>query len=124
MKTFYIVHEKDGQVCVFGEWEDTPQNRKRLESWSALGYKESDSKYVMGYDGKYYKEDEVPEVPVEIQKKEIENKRQLRMTTEADPLRFDYEEALARGDENAEELKQIWLAKKDEIRRDLPYVEE
>lgn len=46
------------------------------------------------------------------------------MFNEADQLKYDYEEAVARGEKNTEELKQIWLAKKDEIRADLPYIEE
>lgn len=55
--------------------------------------------------------------------KEISAQRQYRFQTEADPIKYDYDEALARGQSNAEELKQKWLAKKDEIRADLPYVE-
>ena len=37
---------------------------------------------------------------------------------------MDYDEALARGQDNAEELKLTWLASKDSIRADLPYIVE
>ena len=43
---------------------------------------------------------------------------------ESDPLRLDYDEALAREQDNAEELKTRWLASKDKIREELPYIEE
>lgn len=46
------------------------------------------------------------------------------MIEEADPLKYDYEEALAKGNKNAEALKKLWLAKKDEIRKKLPYLTE
>lgn len=52
---------------------------------------------------------------------EIRQMRELRFEKEADPIRYAYDEALARGEETAETLKQEWLAKKDEIRADLPY---
>lgn len=53
----------------------------------------------------------------------IRQQRQVRFTSEADPIRYDYEEALALGTSNAEELKQTWLAKKAQIREELPYIE-
>jgi len=55
---------------------------------------------------------------------DIRAMRQARFTNEADPIRYSYDEALARGEETADELKQEWLAKKDEIRAELPYPEE
>lgn len=55
---------------------------------------------------------------------QIRLQRQSRYITEADPLRLDWNESSARGEEQAEEKKQLWLAKKDEIRNDLPYIEE
>lgn len=39
----------------------------------------------------------------------------------SDRLKADYDEALARGDSSAEELKQKWLSSKDKIRADNPY---
>lgn len=54
---------------------------------------------------------------------EIRQQRQYRFYLESDPIKYDYEEALARGDSNAEELKAQWLAQKDKIREELPYLE-
>ena len=77
----------------------------------------------MAYDGSFWEIGYVPEKPSPT-KDEIRILRQTRYVSEADPIRYDYDEALARGEETAEELKQEWLAKKDEIRAELPYPEE
>ena len=63
------------------------------------------------------------EVPIDYQNEQIRLQRQARYIEEADPLRLDWDESAARNEPNAEEKKQIWLAKKDEIRQDLPYIE-
>ena len=73
------------------------------------------------YDGEYVLKNEVP---VEYLNEQIRQQRQARFEQEADPLRLDWDEASARGEEQAEEKKQIWLAKKDQIREELPYIEE
>ena len=71
------------------------------------------------YNGEYIlKED----YPVEVRNEEIRAQRQARYVVESDPLRLDYDEALARGQDNAEELKQQWLHSKDVIREELPYI--
>lgn len=64
------------------------------------------------------------DVPVDYQNEQIRQQRQVRYVAESDPLRLDYDEALARGSEEAEQLKQDWLASKDKIREELPYKEE
>ena len=64
------------------------------------------------------------DVPVEYQNEQIRQQRQARYEAESDPLRLDYDEALARGEDTAEQLKQEWLASKDRIREELPYIEE
>ena len=64
------------------------------------------------------------DVPVEYQNEQIRQQRQARYVTESDPLRLDYDEALAREQDNAEELKAQWLASKHKIREELPYIEE
>ena len=64
------------------------------------------------------------EVHVEYQNEQIRQQRQARYESESDPLRLDYDEALAREQDNAEQLKQDWLASKDKIREELPYIEE
>lgn len=53
---------------------------------------------------------------------EIRQQRQYRFFLESDPIKYDYEEALARGEPSAEELKVQWLAQKDKIREELPYL--
>lgn len=53
---------------------------------------------------------------------EIRQQRQFRFFLESDPIKYDYEEALARGEPSAEELKVQWLAQKDKIREELPYL--
>lgn len=58
------------------------------------------------------------------QNEQIRQERQMRYESESDPIRLDYDEALARGEDTAEQLKQDWLASKDKIREELPYVEE
>ena len=65
----------------------------------------------------------IPEPTVEEKNEQIRMQRQARFTQESDPLKLDYDEAVARNEETAEEKKQVWLAKKDQIRDELPYVE-
>lgn len=63
------------------------------------------------------------EVPIDYQNEQIRQQRQARYEVESDPLRLDYDEALARGEDTAEQLKQNWLASKDRIREELPYID-
>lgn len=60
---------------------------------------------------------------VQGKNEQIRQQRQSRFRIEADPLKLDYDEAVARN-ENAEEARIAWLAKKDLIRSELPYIEE
>ena len=62
------------------------------------------------------------EPTIEEQNEQIRQQRQARYEEESDPIRLDYDEALARGEETAETLKQEWLASKDKIREELPYI--
>lgn len=64
------------------------------------------------------------DVPIKYQNEQIRAERQARYVAESDPIRLDYDEALARGEDTAEQLKQEWLASKDKIREELPYIEE
>ena len=64
------------------------------------------------------------EPTIEEQNEAIRLQRRARFQQEADPLKYDYEEALANENENVEELKHAWLNKKAQIREELPYVEE
>ena len=72
------------------------------------------------YEGEYILK---KDVPVEYQNEQIRKQRQARYVVESDPLRLDYDEALAREEETAEQLKQEWLASKDKIREELPYID-
>ena len=75
------------------------------------------------YNGSWYIQGYAPEKPAPTDE-EQKQKRQQAFTEEADPLKYDYEEACARyGDdsEEAQNAKVNWLAKKDEIRERYPY---
>lgn len=76
------------------------------------------------YDGNWYVSGYAPQPSIDYQNEQIRQQRQARYETESDPIRLDYDEALARGEESAETLKEEWLASKDKIREELPYVEE
>ena len=80
---------------------------------SVEDYEQYECEYVLKKD-----------VPVEYQNEQIRKQRQARYEVESDPLRLDYDEALAREQEEAETLKQEWLASKDKIREELPYIVE
>ena len=75
-----------------------------------------------GWDNKLYLKGYAPEKTIEELNEDIRRQRQARYEKESDPLRLDYDEALAREQDNAEELKQEWLASKDKIREELPYI--
>lgn len=64
-----------------------------------------------------------PEPTVAGKNEQTRQARQSRFIIEADPLKLDYDEAVARG-EDAEKARIAWLAKKDLIRSELPYIEE
>lgn len=108
---------KDNKIIAINETGDFP----------CLVYytKEEDTEHTIDdyeqYNGEYILKEQIP---IEVKNEQIRQQRQARYVTEADPLRLDWDESSARGEEQAEEKKQIWLAKKDEIRNDLPYIEE
>lgn len=79
---------------------------------------ETDKTYFL-HNGSY-----VCEVPIEEQNEEIRATREQLYIQTSDKLKADYDEAVARGAENAEELKTAWLESKDKIREDNPYVVE
>lgn len=78
----------------------------------------------IGYDGILYEVGYAPQPSTEYLNEQIRKQRQARYVAESDPIRLDYDEALARNDESAETLKQEWLESKDKIRQELPYIEE
>lgn len=124
MAEFYVAKIENDIVVAFGIWQESEANRKRLAILKEEGYIEVFDKYVEGYDGKLYKENETPDLPVEAYNEKIRQIRENRFREEADPIKHNYEEAFARGEtEKAEILKKEWLDKKDEIRLALPYKE-
>lgn len=92
------------------------------EFYSSIGMTEMDVEQA--YNGAWYVEGYAPQPSIEYQNEQIRQQRQARYEVESDPIRLDYDEALARGEESAEQLKQDWLASKDKIREELPYIEE
>ena len=69
----------------------------------------------------------IPELTDEEKNRNISQTRQYLFTQYADPLKYDYDENRARygeTDERTITLKQAWLAKKDEIRENNPYITE
>ena len=122
MKEFYVVKIENSKVVAFGVWQDTPNNRKRLEQWKKYGFQETKDKYIEAWDDNFYKESEVPEKSSEIKKEEIRKIRSNRYFIETDPIKHKYDEAMLRGNlQEAEALKEQWLAAKDKIRNELPY---
>lgn len=59
---------------------------------------------------------------VEERNEVIRQTRESLYIQTSDKLKADYDEAVARGSENAEQLKQEWLASKDKIREENPYI--
>ena len=105
--------------------EHIDENTKQIFGLTAKqydGYVEVND-IEQAYNGLWYLEGYAPQPSIEYQNEQIRQQREARFVAESDPLRMDYDEALARGQDNAEELKQIWLASKDAIRADLPYIE-
>ena len=92
------------------------------EFYQSIGMTEMDVE--QSYDNKWYVSGYAPQPSIEYQNEQIRQQRQARYEVESDPIRLDYDEALARGEESAEQLKQDWLASKDKIREELPYIEE
>ena len=68
--------------------------------------------------------DDYCEPPVIDQNELIRQTRETLFIQISDKLKADYDEAVARGSENAEQLKQEWLASKDKIRAENPYIEQ
>ena len=90
------------------------------EFYKSIGMTEMDVEQA--YNGSWYVVGYAPQPSIEEQNDKIRQQRQSRYVLESDPLRLDYDEALAREQDNAEELKQEWLASKDKIRKELPYI--
>ena len=95
-----------------------------IEFYKSIGMTEMDVEQA--YNGYWYITGYAPEKPAPTEE-EQRQKRQQAYIEEADSLRYNYDEDCARyGYESEQALasKEIWLAKKDEIRERYPYPEE
>jgi hypothetical protein len=123
METFDIICKENGEVVAYGTWEDTEENRQRLEEWAEYGYEKTSDKYVQGYDGKWYVEGTEPEKPAPTYE-EVQQARANAYEAEVDPLMSQYNRKktfnLFEGNEEAELLAKI-EAKVAEIKEANPY---
>lgn len=72
---------------------------------------------------------QIVEIPVKVltvaeQNEVIRQTRERLYRETSDYLKADYDEAVARGSDNTDELKKAWLTSKDEIREKNPYIKE
>lgn len=112
LKYAKIINEET-KVCEVGVGSN-------VEFYKSIGMTEMDVEQA--YNGQWYLKSFAPEESIEEKNEKIRAERQARYIAESDPIRLDYDEALARGQDNAEELKEEWLASKDKIRKELPYI--
>lgn len=115
MKKYVKIVNEETKQCEVGIGTDT-------KFYESIGMTEMDVEQA--YDSNWYVVGYVPQPSIDYQNEQIRQQRQQRYEVESDPIHLDYDEALARGEETAEQLKQDWLASKDKIREELPYVEE
>lgn len=97
------------------------ETREELENMPCVSFvkiEETDKTYFL-HNGKY-----VFEVPIAEQNEAIRATREQLYIQTSDKLKADYDEAVARGADNVEELKTAWLESKDKIREENPYVVE
>lgn len=113
----YVINEATKIVNV---WEDNEINRQRLSS-GKYGVVEYTGE-VEEQGGVLYAKGYAPQKTVEEQNEAIRAKRESLFAQTSDKLKADYDEAVARGADNAEELKQIWLESKDKVRAENPYI--
>lgn len=113
MKKYAKIVNQETKLCEVGLGTNT-------EFYESLGMTQMNVEQA--YDGQWYVEGYAPQQSIEEQNEQIRQQRQSRYVLESDPLRLDYDEALAREQDNAEQLKQEWLASKDKIREELPYI--
>lgn len=113
LKYAKIINEETKQ-CSVGLGTNT-------EFYKSIGMVEMDVEQA--WDGNWYVAGFAPEKPAPTKEEVSETRRQLYVS-EADPLKYDYEECLARygeGSQKTVDAKSAWLAKKDEIRENNPY---
>lgn len=114
LKYARIVNE-DTKLCEVGTGTNTA-------FYQSIGMTEMEVE--QGYDGCWYLKGYAPQETIEQQNEAIRATREQLYVQTSDKLKADYDEALARGSDNAEELKKAWLVSKDEIRENHPYIQE
>jgi hypothetical protein len=117
MLKYAKIEDEETKVCSVGTGDNA-------ELYQSLGMTLMDVEktsngdwYVLGY---------APEEPTPTEEQQ-KQKRSEAFSLEADPLRYNYDEDCARygyDSEQAQASKELWLAKKDEIRQRYPYPEE
>lgn len=116
MLKYAIVINEETKECEVGLGDD-------VSYYQSLGMTEQEVE--LSYNGSYYLKGYEPTQSVEEQNEQITQTRKYLFAQYADPLKYDYEECLARygeEDERTIEAKNSWLAKKDEIRENNPYI--
>ena len=102
------------------ELEEKQEEYSQVAEWC----NESGEYHIQEIDDEYCVV-KLPEPTIEEQNETIRKTRQALFTQYADPLKYDYEECVARygeEDERTVKAKNTWLAKKDEIREQNPYL--
>lgn len=79
-------------------------------------WKETDTEIIASWVDDYV------EPTIEEQNEAIRQIRESLYRATSDYIKADYDEAVARGSENVEELKKAWLESKDKIRAENPYI--
>lgn len=99
------------------------QNKKIADS---LGWTITidESQTELAYDGSLWEKGHAPKPSIEEQNEAIRAAREAAYVQTSDWLKREYDEAVARGADDVEELRQAWLAAKDAVRAAHPYVKE
>ena len=116
LKYAKIINEETKQ-CDIGLGDD-------IAIYKSIGMKEMEVEQA--YNGSWYAKGYAPEQSIEEYNEQVRQTRQQLFIEQSDPLKFEYEECVARygeADERTIEAKNIWLTKKDKIRENNPYRE-
>lgn len=118
MKKYAKVINNETKLCEVGLGTNTV-------FYQSIGMAEQEVEQA--YNGNWYLSGFVPREPeptIEEQNEAIRATREQLYIQTSDKLKADYDEAVARGSDNAEELKIAWLESKDKIREENPYIVE
>ena len=124
---------------VDGHLEYAPRNQPGVSNWIndeaavlAAGYLPvseeavSEGYFVSGWKVKAGEIvpilEKIPEPTIDEQNEAIRQQREQRYIAETDDMRDDFVEAVARGSADASALGAEWVAAKDAIREELPYI--